>query len=142
MIYAGLMVDQANEGAWAPIEIEDRNVATRSRSDITLTFQLSAKPDEDWARLFQSSPFNKSGSMDYVMSPVTPRLQDSSILFDVPDSALENAIAVVESAVASTNARYQSEAIPRQKAAKDHAAKEAQAEADRIADLNRRLGKG
>jgi hypothetical protein len=99
------------EDEWEPIQIVKRQVdpqrgpGVAGIPNVTLTFTLSAEPDNVWAGFFRDAPSGRSGTGAFVQAP-RPVLSGWLITWTVPKRDMEGAWKSVKADVDQANARY------------------------------------
>jgi len=87
------------------ITIVDRISVKEIRDRIEVEWRLSAKPDLEWAEVFQmTTPPERKGAVDWVMGG-GPDVMDSVVRWLIPEAELGNADAEVKYRLAVANER-------------------------------------
>lgn len=90
---------------WEEITIVERTTVKEVDERIEVEWKLSAKPDLEWAEIFQMAAMSdREGSVDWVMG-AGPDVMEGVVRWFVPASRLENADLEVRHRLAVANQR-------------------------------------
>jgi hypothetical protein len=92
--------------SWEEITIVDRTVMREVGDRIEVEWRLSAKPQLEWAEIFQVADLSdREGSIDWVMGG-GPDVMDTAVRWFVPAPELDSADAEVKHRLSVANERY------------------------------------
>jgi hypothetical protein len=122
---------------WDPLTIAARSVTAPHNGRVTVTLTLSAPPTHEWVAAFESSPWERRGSVRFMQGDL-PRVKSDTIEWDVPEDDLIAALTTIKAALTHLNKMFPGilEALERAKA--DYRARAAAAQ-EHYQDLQRRL---
>ncbi len=109
---------------WEGITITDRTAVKEVGDRIEVEWRLSAKPELEWAEIFQMAALtDRAGSVDWVMGG-GPDVMDAVVRWFVPTAEIEEADAEVRHRLSVANQRF-AEGLPVQDAERIDAAERA-----------------